>query len=125
MTESIINGRRLITTVKHAVGTFGIAAVSVILPHRLVQQGLETRGIAFLRQQIAGPLPAEDISRWVPPGGARVGLVSRQKVEEECRLIKSPFSTLAELENLTEKVDAPRPHQEDVLLRRLCVPISR
>ena len=80
--ERILNGRRLKTTMEHAVGTLGISAISVILPHRLFHQGLETRGIAFLRQQIARPLPAKDIPRWVPPGGARVGLVSRQKVEE-------------------------------------------
>ncbi len=67
---------------EHAVGTLGVATVAITFPMGLLHQGLEAWGIAFLRQQVTGPLPAEYISSGVTPWGARVGLISRQKIEE-------------------------------------------
>lgn len=77
MHDRIIDRRRLKATVKHAVGALGIATIPIIFPFRLFQKGFETWGSPFLGQQITRPLPAEDIPRWVPPWGARVGLITR------------------------------------------------
>jgi hypothetical protein len=102
MDEGVIDGGRLKTTMEHAVGTLGIATVAIVVPARFFDQGLETGGIPFFRQQITRPLPAEDIPSRIPPWGACVGLISGQKVEEECRLIESPFSTFTQVEDLPE-----------------------
>ena len=49
MDESVVNGGRLKTAMEHAVGTLGIATVAVVFPIRLLDKGLESWGIAFLR----------------------------------------------------------------------------
>ena len=82
MSESIVNGGWLETAMEHAVGTLWVATVAITFPVRLLHQGLETWGVPFLRQQVTGPLPAEYIPRRIAPWGARVGLISRQKVEK-------------------------------------------
>ena len=84
MRDRVIDCRWLKAAVEHAVGTLGIATIAIIFPIRLLKKGFETWGIAFLGQQITRPLPAKDIPGRVTPRGARVGLIPRQKVEEEC-----------------------------------------
>ncbi len=76
MTEGVVDGGRFKTAVEHAVGTLGITTVAVVFPICFVHQGLEAWSIPFFCQQITRPLPAEDIPRGVPPGGARIGLIS-------------------------------------------------
>lgn len=49
MCESVIDCGGLETAMEHAIGTFGVATIAVLAPIRLLQKGLETRGIALLR----------------------------------------------------------------------------
>ncbi len=94
----------------HAVGAFLIIADPVGVPVGLVHQFVEGLRIAFA-EQIAGPLPAEDGARRVAPGGAVIGLVPGQEVEEQARLVERPLACAV----------APAEHRAEQLLRRRAV----
>jgi hypothetical protein len=67
---------------EHAIGTFRISTDPITVPICLFHKSLKAGGITFVYQQIARPLPAEDVTSGVPPRRALVGLVPGQKVKE-------------------------------------------
>src|SRR5437899_1224848 len=85
---------RLISAVHHALGAFFVIAGAVGIPVGLFHQLLEGLGVAFA-EQIAGALPAEIVARRVAPRGAMIGLVARQKIEEQGRLVERPTMSVA------------------------------
>src|SRR5689334_11345005 len=59
--EGVVDRGRLVTAVDHAVLALLVAArAPVLFPPRRLHQLLERRGVALL-QQVAGPLPAEEV----------------------------------------------------------------
>src|SRR5712691_12611686 len=90
----IDNGRGLIAAVHHAIGAFLVVAGAVGIPIGLFHQLLEGLRITFA-EQVAGALPAEIVARRVAPRGAMVGLVARQKIEEQGGLVERPARSVA------------------------------
>jgi hypothetical protein len=67
---------------EHAIETLRISTAAIATPICLFHKSLKTRGMAFIYQQIARLLPAEDITCGVSPWSALVNLVTGEKVEE-------------------------------------------
>src|ERR1700722_2654839 len=61
MHERVIDRRSLESAMRHAVIAGRVAADPIVVPRRILHEGLEAWRIAFIGEQIAGPLPAEDI----------------------------------------------------------------
>src|SRR5512143_989502 len=125
MRQGIIDCGGFETAMEHAVGTLRIAPAAIASPVCLFHQSLKTLGIALIDQQITRLLPAEDITCGVPPWCALVSLVAGQKIKKQARLIESPFSIFAKLEDFPKEVFASCPHQEHVFLWCVCITITR
>ena len=71
-TESVDDGWSLIAATDHAVGALGIArGHAVVFPFGFFKKLLVGVGVAFL-EQVAGPLPTEDVVGGHAPGNAIV-----------------------------------------------------
>src|SRR4030042_4944479 len=125
MRQGIIYCGGFETAVKHAVGTLRISTAAIAPPICLFHENLKTLGIAFIDKQITWLLPAEDITCGVPPWCALVSLVAGQKIKKQARLIESPFSIFAKMEDFAKEVFTSCPHQEHVFLRCVCITITR
>src|SRR5438094_59973 len=99
----------------HAVGTFWVVARAITIPVRFFNQSFEGRRVAFVYQQIAGPLPTEDIACRVTPGCATVGLIAGEKIQKQARVIEPPLALLAKPEHISEKLFARLALHENVL----------
>ena len=88
MTEGIVDGRALETAMRHAVVATGVLADAVAFPLGVLDERLIARRIALVGQQIAGPLPAEHVVRGIAPRRALIGLIAREEIEEQARMIE-------------------------------------
>src|SRR5262252_197853 len=122
--ERVIHRRGLVATVHHAVAALLVAAaLAVVLPARRLQQLLERRRVALL-EQIAGPLPAEDVEGRVAPRRALELLLAHQELQEERRLVEPPAAFRVR-EDLREEIVRALRAQEVLLVRRLRVAVAR
>src|SRR5271169_1283877 len=114
MTYRIHHRGRLVAAVDHAIGTFFIIAGAVSVPVSLLHQLFEGLGVAFA-EQIARALPAKEIACRIAPGGAAVGLVAGEKIEEQARLVERP-ATAAAREDAAEQFLGASPIQKMLLI---------
>src|SRR5262249_10621222 len=120
--ERVVDRRRLVAAVDHAIATLLVTALlTVALPGRRLHQLTEARRVAFL-QKVAGPLPAEEVERRVPPRRAVVLLLAHQEAQKEGRLVEPP-PLLRVPEHLGEELMRPGASKEVLLVRRLVVTI--
>src|SRR5574340_1648646 len=80
MAEGVIGGRTFEAAMRQAVRALGIAADAVMLPIGIVDEILERRHVAFVHQQVAGLLPAENVAAGHAPGAALVTLVAAHEI---------------------------------------------
>src|ERR1700732_4341022 len=66
--------------VRHAIVTARVAPHAVALPVRILHQGAIAGSAAFVGEQVARPLPAEDVVGGIAPGRALIGLVAGEKI---------------------------------------------
>src|SRR6185437_9224434 len=86
--EAVHDRGRLIAAAHHAISALGIAAGhSVIFPFGGFQKLLESLGVTIL-EQVAWPLPPEDVVGRGAPRRALVFAVAHEKFEEERRHIE-------------------------------------
>src|SRR5437764_13985715 len=113
---------------RHAVVAARAAPRSVALPVGLVHQGAEARGVSLVGEQVARPLPAEDVVGGIAPGRALIGLVAGQEIEEQPRMIERPAlaasSCAASPEDLAEQPLARATPEEHVLAGRMGVAVA-
>src|SRR5690348_7447624 len=108
----------------HAVGALFVIAGAVGVPVGLRHQLLEALGIA-LAEQIARPLPAEDVARRIAPRRAVIGLVAGEEVEEQARLAERPFGAVLGAEDAAEQFLGLAPIEKVRLVGRALVGIAR
>src|SRR5215469_17969201 len=101
--EHRLGGGRLVAAVRHAVRALFIRAGAVGVPVGGLHQLLEGFRITFA-EQIARLLPAEDVACRHAPGGAVIGLVAGEEIEEQRRVDELPTLTAAEREDLAEEL---------------------
>src|SRR5882724_4579179 len=98
----------------HAVLAAGIAALAAVRsPVRLLHQLAEGPGIPVL-EEIAGPLPAEDVVGGIAPGRALEVALAHQELQEEGRLVEAP-APLRRAEHPREQLVRPLAPQEEEL----------
>src|SRR5690606_32081575 len=87
-------------------------------------QILEGLRVAFA-EEVARALPAEDGTRRVAPGGAAIGLVAGEEVEEERGLAERPFpAAVAAAEDLAEELLRLLAIEEVLLVGRALVGVA-
>src|ERR1700691_3936164 len=91
MAECIIDRSALESAMRHAVVAARILADAVFIPLGVLDQRPVARRIAFIRQEIAGPLPTENVVSGVAPGRALIGLIAGEEVQEQRRVIERPL----------------------------------
>jgi hypothetical protein len=121
--ERIGDRGRLVAAVHHAVGALLVPSGTIAIPGRAVEEFLEGPHIAVL-EEIARLLPAEDVGRWVPPGGALILQLPHQELQKQRRLIESP-SPLAVTENVGKQPVRPLSPEKVLLIRRLHIAVTR
>src|SRR5512145_997691 len=122
--ERVVHRRRLVPAVHHAVPALLVPAPPpVALPARGLEQLLEARRVALL-EEVAGPLPAEDVEGWVTPGRALEVLLAHEELEEQRRLVEPPAPLRLREDRREEVVRAPGA-QEVLLIGRLGVAVAR
>src|SRR5215469_6045140 len=119
MADGVRNGGALEAAVGHAVIAARVTAHAVALPLGLLHQGAESGGIPLVGEQIARPLPTEDVVGRIAPGRALVSLIAGQEVEEQPGMIERPaplYGTRAATpEDLAEQALAGVAGQKDIL----------
>src|SRR5579883_952265 len=110
----------------HAISAFFVIARPVTVPIRGFHQFLKGFGIAFA-EQVARPLPAEDIACRVAPRRAVIGAIAGKEVEKQCRLIEcpTPLAPVFTRENLPEQLLRATAVKEMLLIRRPFIRITR
>src|SRR5690242_13926979 len=79
--EGVVDGGGLVAAVHHAVLALLVAAPApVLLPARGLHQLLERGGVALL-QQIAGPLPAEEVVGRIAPRRALEVVLAHEELQ--------------------------------------------
>src|SRR5450631_1382774 len=129
MTERVVDRGALESAMRHAIVATGILADAVIVPFRVLDQRLEGIRIAFVGQQVTGPLPPELVVCRHAPGGALIGLIPREKIQEQSGVVerpgKPPGPVLPTAENASEQLLAGRPSQKHILTRRVVIAVTR
>src|SRR5256885_915438 len=74
---------------------------------------------------IAGPLPAEDVARRIPPGGTTITLITGQKIEKQAGVVKLPVASPAESENVSKELFGRVSFDEHVLPGSMLITESR
>src|SRR5262245_54594336 len=105
----------------HAVGTFWVVARPVTIPVCFFNESFERRCVAFVYQQIAGPLPTENVACRVTPGCATVGLVAGEKIQKQARVIEPPLPLFTKAENISEELFARFALHKNVLARSMLI----
>src|SRR5262245_4467204 len=121
MLDRVVNSRGFITAMCHAVGTFWVVARAIASPVRFFNESFERRRIAFVNEQISGPLPTEAIACRITPGCASIGLIAGEKIQKQARVIKPPLALFAKSENISEKLFARLALHENVLTRSMLI----
>src|SRR5215469_4455612 len=122
--EAVHYCRRLIAAANHAVGALGIAAGhAVLFPLRRLEEFLECLRVAVL-EQVARPLPAEDVVGRRAPRRALVLAVAHKELEEQRRHVEFPVG-LAVRQDGPEQTPHARASEEAVLVRSLLVAVAR
>src|SRR5262249_49333087 len=91
---------------------------------------LEAGRIALVGQQVTGTLPAEHVERRIAPRRALVGLVAREEVQEQGRVVEGPagatglVALAATLEDLAEQPLARAAAEEHVLPRSMVIAVA-
>src|SRR5271156_3218838 len=127
VTEGIVHGRTLEPAMRHAVVATGILADTVPLPLRILDERLVSRGIALVGEQVAGPLPAEQVVCGIAPRRALIGLIAGEEIQEQAGMIEGPGLARrapAALEDLAKELFARMPPQEYVLPRRMVIAVA-
>src|ERR1700728_2175185 len=128
MAERVIDRGSLETTMCHAVVAARIAAHAVHVPRCIFHQRAKARRIALIGKQIARPLPAKYVVGRIAPGRALIGLVSREEIQEQRRMIELPrarFMRTALFEDIAEQLFAGTAAEEYALIRRVLIAESR
>src|SRR6185437_762907 len=87
MTERIIDRGAFEAAMRHAVVAARILAHAVLFPFGVFDQRLIGGRIALVGQEVAGPLPTEQVVSRIAPRRALIGLVAGQKIQEQRRVI--------------------------------------
>src|SRR3984957_17663605 len=90
MAERVVDGCALEAAVRHAVIAPRVLADAVALPLGVLDERLIGRSVAFVGQQIAGPLPAEHVVCRIAPRRALIGLIAGEEVQEQAGVIERP-----------------------------------
>src|SRR6185503_19388130 len=94
-------------------------------PVGLVRQLAKRLRVTFA-EQIARPLPAEDVARRVAPWRAAVFLVAGEEIEEQARLAEGPGATAASAaQDVAKELLGSRAREEVFLIRRALVGVAR
>src|SRR5215213_4125102 len=109
---------------RHAIRALFVSAGTVAIPVRSLHQLREAAGVAFAKQ-ITGLLPAEDVPRRHSPRGAVIGLVAREKVEEQAGVDQGPILTLAAAEDIAEQLFGFAPAEKMLLVGSALVSVPR
>ena len=125
MVYRVVDRRGFIAAVGHAVGALGVAAGAVTLPVGFFDQRLESRRVAFVHEQIAGPLPTEHVTRRVPPRRAAVTFIAGKKIQKQAGVVKAPLAPPAKPENIPEKLFARLAPKKNLLARRMLITVPR
>src|SRR5581483_8445703 len=121
--EGVVHRGGLVPAVHHAVTALVVAALlAVVLPRRGLHQLLEGAGVTLL-QEIARPLPPEDVVGRVAPRRALEVVLAHEEAQEEGRLVEPP-PLLGPAQHLAEQVVGARLEQEVLLVRRLRVAVA-
>src|SRR3989304_3796227 len=121
--ERITDGGGLVAAVHHAVGALLVPTGPVPVPVGGLHQCLEGGGGAIL-QQIAGPLPPEDVVCGISPGRALVVALPHEEFEEQGRLVEAPPLLAIPEDGPKELCDAMAP-EEVLLIGGLLVAVPR
>ena len=124
LAHGVDNGACFEARVHHAVGTLFVIAGAVVVPRGVVHQLFICLGVA-LAEQIARALPAKDGARRIAPRRALIGLIAREKIEEQCRLENRPsFAAAAALEDIAEQLFGFGAIQKVLLIGRALISIT-
>src|SRR5665213_864554 len=127
VTERVIYCGALEATVCHAVVAPRVLADAIVLPLRTVDQRSIGWRVAFIRKQIAGPLPAEYVKRRIAPRRTLVALIAGEKIEKQRRVIEGPLGTGRAVgtaaKDLAEEIFARRSTQKHILFRGVMVAV--
>src|SRR5215211_1851747 len=118
------DGRGLVAAVGHAVVAARVAAPTVLLPLRGLDQLLVRLRIA-VGHQVARALPAEDRIAGDAPRRALEIHLALEEVEEERGVVEAPLLALAVREGGAEQLMRLLDAQEVVLVRGLLVGVGR
>src|SRR4030095_16909267 len=122
--KRVVHRRRLVPAVHHAVAALLVPAPPpVVLPARGLEQLLEARRVSLL-EEVAGPLPAEDVEGRVTPRRALEVLLAHQELEKQRRLVETA-APLRIREDRREEVVRALGAQEVLLIGRLGVAVAR
>src|SRR5579862_9053360 len=125
MAEAVGDSRRFEAAMHHAVRALLIIADSIGVPVGFLHQLPERAGIA-LAQEIAGPLPPEDIPRGIAPGRAVVCLIAREEIEKQGRLVERPrLRATTAGKNSAEQISRSLAAQEMFLIGSALIRIAR
>src|SRR5262245_36587811 len=104
MAKAVGDGRRFEAAMHHAVRALFIIADAIGIPVGFLHQLLERADVA-LAQQIARPLPPEDVPRGIAPWCTVIGLVAGEEIEKERGLVEWPgFPAAATGENAAKQI---------------------
>src|SRR5581483_12101542 len=88
--ERLLDGRRLEPAVDHAVAALLVAAaLAVPRPLGRLHEVLEGVRVPVL-EEVAGPLPAEQVVRGIAPRRALVLPLAHEELQEQRRLVEPP-----------------------------------
>src|ERR1700733_4640322 len=90
MAERVVDSGAFEAAVRHAIVAARVLAHAVLVPLGVVDERTVARRIAFVGQEVAGPLPAENVVRRIAPRRALIGLVAGEKVQEQRGMIERP-----------------------------------
>src|SRR5438309_3418440 len=126
VSERVLHRRAFEAAVGHAVVALGVAPDAVLIPARILQQGSVAGRVAFIGEQVAGPLPTEDVIGRVAPRRALIGLVAREKIQEQPGMIEGPAAgaAAAAFEDLAEQPLARAAAQEHILPRSILIAVA-
>jgi len=128
VSERVIHRRALEPAVGHAVVAAGVASYAVVVPARVLQQGAVAGRVTFIGEQIAGPLPTEDVIGRIAPRCALICLIAREKIQKQRGMIEGPAgaggAAATAFEDLAEQALARAAPQENVLPRSMLIAVA-
>src|SRR5438132_1438214 len=115
MLDRVVDGRRFITAMCHAVGTFWVITHAITIPVGFFNQSFERRRVTLVHKQVARPLPTQHVTCRVTPGCTTVTLVTGKKIEKQAGVVKPPPVLPAKPENIPEELFTRLALHENIL----------